>query len=300
MPRRTLAVDDDHDVLATLRRTRFAPPDPSARLVGETYWRATRTPDGPATLAIAATPGSVEAESWGEGADWALERLPGLIGALDEPPSWESLPEPLRSLEKRVGGVRVPRTASLFEALVPTVLAQKVTGKEAKLGYLELARALAEPAPGPGPADLILPPGPERIARMGYEDFHRFGIERKRAIVLLELARRHRRVEEATEMTLDAARQRLLAFRGIGPWTVEHVAFVALGDPDAVTPGDYNLPSYVAWNMVRERTADDARMFELLEPYRGQRGRIVLWLQIGGRKPPRRGPRSPIRNFKRY
>lgn len=298
MPRRSLKVDAGHDVLATLRRTRFLPSDPSARLVGDTFWRATRTPLGPATLAVTALGERIEAQAWGEGAEWSLEHLPALVGALDPAPRWPSLPEPLRTLQKKVGGVRVPRTRALFESLVPTVLAQKVTGKEAKLGYLALTRALAEPAPGP--AELVLPPSPQRIARLGYEDFHPLGIERKRAVILLQLARRHRRLEEAAQMELGAARERLLAFRGIGPWTVEHVAFVALGDPDAVTPGDYNLPSYVAWNLARERRADDARMFELLEPYRGQRGRIVLWLQIGGRKPPRRGPRSPVRSFRRF
>lgn len=296
MPRRTLEVDDDHDVLLTLERTRAIVRDPCSERRGDVYWRATRTPEGPATLAVRQRDARVEAEAWGDGADWALEHLPGLIGAYDRVPEWPSLPEPLRSLERRVGGVRVPRTASPFEVLVPTVLAQKVTGKEAAQGYLRLVRHLAEPAPGP--RSLVLPPSPRRLAAMGYEDFHPLGIERRRAMILLQLARRHRRVEETVDLPRAEAEARLLAFRGIGPWSVAEVAFVAWGDPDAVHVGDHNLPHYVAWNLVGEARADDARMLELLEPYRGERGRIVLWLKLGGRKPPRFGPRSPIRQIR--
>ena len=44
------------------------------------------------------------------------------------------------------------------------------------------------------------------------------------------------------------------------------------------------------------RAADDARMLELLEPYRGQRARVVRLLELSGIRPPRYGPRlSPRR-----
>jgi 3-methyladenine DNA glycosylase/8-oxoguanine DNA glycosylase len=93
------------------------------------------------------------------------------------------------------------------------------------------------------------------------------------------------------------AAARLLAVPGIGPWTVAEVTRLTYGDPDAVSVGDYHLPSLVAWIFAGERRGDDARMLELLEPYRGQRGRVVRLLEVSGRRPPRRGPRLAPRRF---
>jgi 3-methyladenine DNA glycosylase/8-oxoguanine DNA glycosylase len=84
---------------------------------------------------------------------------------------------------------------------------------------------------------------------------------------------------------------------GIGPWTVAEVTRVAFGDPDAVSVGDYHIPGLVGWALAGERDADDARMLELLEPYRGQRGRIQRLLEVSGVGPPRRGPRMAARNI---
>jgi len=73
---------------------------------------------------------------------------------------------------------------------------------------------------------------------------------------------------------------------------------MTMGDPDAVPWGDYNLPSVVAWNLAREPRADDARMAELLEPYAGQRGRVVRLIKLGGSMPPKWGPRSDVRDIR--
>jgi 3-methyladenine DNA glycosylase/8-oxoguanine DNA glycosylase len=71
----------------------------------------------------------------------------------------------------------------------------------------------------------------------------------------------------------------------------------AFGDPDAVSVGDYHVPDTVAWALARERRADDERMLELLEPYRGQRGRVQRLLEVGGVSAPRRGPRLAPRGI---
>ena len=73
----------------------------------------------------------------------------------------------------------------------------------------------------------------------------------------------------------------------------------AFGDPDAVIVGDYHLPNIVAFNLAGEPRATDERMLELLEPYRGQRGRVVQLLGLGGRHAPRRGPGRRLRNISR-
>ena len=87
------------------------------------------------------------------------------------------------------------------------------------------------------------------------------------------------------------ARARLRAFPGVGPWTVAEVALRAFGDADAVSVGDYHVPHLVSWALARERRGSDERMLELLQPYRGHRGRVIRLLELGFPPPERRGPR---------
>ena len=55
--------------------------------------------------------------------------------------------------------------------------------------------------------------------------------------------------------------------------------------------GDFHLPNLVAYALAGEPRGDDARMLELLEPYRGQRARVMRLLELSGIRPPRYGPR---------
>lgn len=88
-----------------------------------------------------------------------------------------------------------------------------------------------------------------------------------------------------------------MALPGLGPWTAAEVALRALGDADAVSVGDYHIPSMVGFALAGERKATDARMLELLAPYRGQRGRVIRLLEEGGVRPPARGPRMSVRSI---
>jgi 3-methyladenine DNA glycosylase/8-oxoguanine DNA glycosylase len=83
----------------------------------------------------------------------------------------------------------------------------------------------------------------------------------------------------------------------VGRWTAAEVAIVALGDADAVSVGDYHLPHQVAWALAGQSRGDDARMIELLEPYRGHRGRVIRLLEAGGITAPRFGPRLPLQSI---
>jgi 3-methyladenine DNA glycosylase/8-oxoguanine DNA glycosylase len=258
-------------------------------------WRATGTPDGPATVHLRLVVGSVEAEAWGRGADWLLERVPDLIGLDDDPARFDPPPGAVRDLHRRAGGLRLGKTARVFEAVMPTVLAQLVAGVESKRSYRRIVAAYGEPAPGP--QELRVPPTPETIARLDYSDLHRFGVERKRASVLIEAARRAKRLEAALDLPRDEAYQRLQAVRGVGPWTAAYAMGIAWGDHDAVPVGDYNLPNLVSWALAGEPRGNDDRMLELLEPYRGHRRRVLILLKGSPIKEPRYGPRVALRDI---
>lgn len=258
-------------------------------------WLATRTPAGPATLRLRHAGGSVSVHAWGEGAEWAARRAPVLCGEEDDAISFDPADPRIRRLQRDARGLRIPRTGAVFEALVPTVIGQLVTSIEAHRAYRALVAALGEPAPGP--AGIRLPPSPKALASTPYWVFHRFGIERRRAEVIIRAARSAGRLEETVEMDMDAAYRRLRAFPGVGPWTAAKVALAALGDADAVPVGDYHLPHSVGFLLDGTARSTDERMLELLEPYRGHRGRVIQLIIAGGVVAPRFGPHQPLRDI---
>ena len=73
----------------------------------------------------------------------------------------------------------------------------------------------------------------------------------------------------------------------------------ACGDADAVSVGDYHLPSIVGWALAG-RDVDDAEMLELLAPYKGHRHRASLLAALSGTSPPRRAPRTAIRDYRAF
>jgi 3-methyladenine DNA glycosylase/8-oxoguanine DNA glycosylase len=258
-------------------------------------WLATRTPAGAATLRLSRQSCAVEARAWGPGAAWAVGHAPDLCGEGDDDSGFAPAHPVLARLHREVRGMRMPRTGAVFEALVPVVLGQQVTSEEARESYRHLVNALGEPAPGP--VRLKLPPSPQVLARTPYWAFHRFGIERRRADVIIRAARSAKRLEEITTMDLAGAYRRMQAFAGVGPWTAARVAMVALGDADAVPVGDYHLPHSIGYLFDGVPRSTDERMLEILEPYRGHRARVVRLVLEGGIAAPRFGPRKPLRQI---
>jgi 3-methyladenine DNA glycosylase/8-oxoguanine DNA glycosylase len=90
-----------------------------------------------------------------------------------------------------------------------------------------------------------------------------------------------RRLEETVSMSFETAYQRFRAVTGVGPWTAARIGLIALGDPDAVAVGDLHLPHLVTSALAGEPRGSDERMLELLEPFRGQRGRVIRLLMAG-------------------
>jgi 3-methyladenine DNA glycosylase/8-oxoguanine DNA glycosylase len=257
-------------------------------------WWATTTPDGPATVRLAHVDvGRVSLDSWGDGAAWARAQAPRLLGLDDDPAAFLPGPGLLQDLARRARGVHLARTDRVFEALVAGILGQKVQSDAARASLRLLARRHGEPAPGPLPRPMWLVPAPRVLARLDYTALHPCNVERARAERILGAARRAAWVEARG----DAAELQLLP--GIGPWTAAVAAAAAWGDPDAVPVGDFHLPNTVCWALAREPRGDDARMLELLEPYRGQRGRVVRLLTDAQVHAPRRGPRLSIMDNRR-
>ena len=297
MPRRVLTLDRPLDLVRTVAPHVRGRGDPAMQLGPGTVVRATRTLDGPATLHVRHLGDRLEVEAWGPGAERALEAAPAFVGLEDDPSGFAPANRLVADLHRRNPGMRIGRTGAVFEALLPAILEQKVTGTEARRAYRGIIGRWGEPAPGP--FGLRLLPEPAVLATTPYHDFHPLGLERRRADLVRAVAARARRFEEIVTMPLPDAYARLRAMPGIGPWTAAEVAVRALGDADAVSVGDYHLPGLVGSVLAGEGNADDARMLELLESYRPHRARVIRLIEAAGTAlwGQRRAPRMALRRI---
>jgi endonuclease III len=296
VPRLDVVLDGPLDLAASLGPLVRGHGDRTVRIAPGRAWWATRTVDGPATLGLAVSGSRLAAEAWGPGAEHLIARVPRLFttGAASLAGDGDGR---IAALARRAPGVRILRTAAVLDALIAAVLEQKVTGSEAHRTWHGLVRRYGEPAPGPPELGLRLLPAPSELAALPYWSYHVLGLEQRRAELVRAIGRRAKWFEAIVDMPLPDAYARLRAVPGIGPWTAAEVAVRALGDVDAVSVGDFHLPHLVSYALAGEPRGDDARMLELLEPFRGRRALVVRLLELSGLQAPRFGPRLAPRRI---
>jgi 3-methyladenine DNA glycosylase/8-oxoguanine DNA glycosylase len=269
--------------------------DPTYRVEDGRHWRGIRTPLGPARLCVHPRPalGEVYAEAWGPGAAWVLDALPAMLGAQDDPSGFEPVHPALVAAYRRFPNWRVGRTGLVLEALVPSIIEQKVTGQEAFAGFRKLVRRHGEPAPGPGPA-VFVQPVPEALVAIPSWEWLEFHVDPARSRAVVNAARRAAALERIAGDDMDTADRKLQSLAGVGAWTSAEVRARALGDADAVSFGDYHVAKDVGWALTGS-PVDDVRLAEILEPWRPHRGRVQALVQLAGLGRPRRGPRMAPR-----
>jgi len=282
-------------VLAPLRRGRG---DPTWQRDDDGIWLVGTTPDGPVTTLLRRrADGSVLARAWGPGAPWSLDGLPALLGADDRPGEFTAHHPLVADAHRRLPGLRFGSSRRVWDQLVPAVLEQKVTGTEARRSWRELCRRFGDPAPGPAPDGMRVPPTPAQIRAVPDWEWHRAGVDSARRRAILSCAAVAHRLENAAVLGGSAGRELLRRVPGIGVWTAAEVAQRVWGDPDAVSFGDFHIPTLVGWALVG-RPLDDAGMLEVLAPYVPQRQRAVRYVEVSGFRRPRFGPRFSPRDYR--
>ena len=279
----------------TVAAYRFGRPDPTTIIDGSTLWRATLTPLGPATVKIEGIGTTPFAEFFGPGADWLKARYDALLGDDDVIPDLVAHHDVVKRAQKRFQHLALGRTETPYHEIIPAVLGQRVTAGEAVRQWQALVTQFGERAPGPHPT-LRVPPTPDVLARLGYVTFHEYGIERKRADTIRNIARvSHFLIRDwPSNVPAEQHTHSLMNLPGVGPWTAAVAGSVAFGDPDALAVGDFHLKNTVAWALHGIARGTDEQMLESLAPYVGHRHRVVRWLQLMGYRAPARGPRRPI------
>ena len=273
--------------------------DPTYRVDRGRHWRGIRTPLGPATLAVQPLniEGVIVAEAWGEGAEWVLDQLPAMLGADDDPSGFVPRHPKLSQALREHPHWRLGRGNLVWQALLPAVIEQKVTGQEAFGGFRRLVHFHGERAPGPGQTlHLWVPPGPEIVRMIPSWQWLKLHIDPARSRTLVRCAQVADALERTLQVPLDEADTRLRSIAGVGVWTSAEVRFRAHGDADAVSFGDYHIAKEIGHALLG-RDMDDAELAELLEPYRPHRHRVQALLGMRRwreRHGPRMAPRTHL------
>jgi AraC family transcriptional regulator of adaptative response / DNA-3-methyladenine glycosylase II len=166
-------------------------------------------------------------------------------------------------------GLRIPGTVNGAETALFTVLGQQVSLAAARTFQGRLVATLS-------PVNALgfrSSPDPAAVADAHTEDLRAaLGITRSRVAALQALARvLADGLELAPHVDHGDARRRLLAVKGIGPWTADYVALRCLRDDDAFPSGD----------LILRRALDaktPAEAIRLAEPWRPWRGYATLHL----------------------
>ena len=282
-------------MLATLGPLRRGSGDPAHRVdaAGRFSW-ACRTPAGDGTLSLAGRGPQVSARAWGAGAEWLLDRLPTLLGASDDWSALDVSSVPVLDRTRRARpGLRLPSTGLVLDVLVPAILEQKVTGQEAWRSWRQLVWRFGAPAPGPVDG-LRVPPAAQVLLDIPTWEWHRMGVDLRRQRAIRAAATVAARLEECIELSPEAAFARLRLVPGVGAWTAAETVQRALGAPDVVSVGDYHLPNVVVHLLTGRPRGTDEEMLALLEPWAGQRQRVMRLAEASGIAAPRFGPRFSI------
>ncbi|HVT78650.1 MAG TPA: hypothetical protein VHD87_16540 [Acidimicrobiales bacterium] len=291
-------LDGPLELVGNTGASRVGRADPTSFVRDGRVWRAAHYPSGPAVTAVWTAGGSLYAEAWGAGAADALGAVPALVGLDDDASGFDPSGHPLlRDTAAGHLGVRLGRTGCVFDALVPTILGQKVTGIQALRSYQMLVRRVRRRAPLPHVSrrPLFLPPTPDEVlTALSGHGAATLGIDATRTAALREVANVAAHLDGLATKSPAEAQAVLTAIPGIGAWTANRVTFVSHGDPDAVWVGDYHLKNIVGYALTGAARSTDEEMLALLEPYRPHRARVLRLIELAGVRAPRYGAKATI------
>lgn len=167
-------------------------------------------------------------------------------------------------------GLRLPGSVDPFEATVRAIVGQQVSVAGARTVLGRIVNQFGDTVETATARTFGLThafPAPEALATAEEKDF---SMPRSRARTIIEVAR----AIDSGDLVLDASdadlRDRLLAIRGIGPWTADYVLMRALGSPDVLLDTDLILARVLA------RDGVDAQRSAAWAPYRSY-ATLHLW-----------------------
>ena len=179
---------------------------------------------------------------------------------------------------RRTPGLRVIQSATVFEALTWAIIGQQINLPFA----IALRRSFIQQAGRPHPNGLWCYPEAPDVARLDVEQLTSRKFSRAKADTLLRLARLvadgDLSLAPAADGGLAATAARLLAIKGIGPWTVNYAMLRGYGDPDCSLHGDVAVRSAIGRLLGTDTRPGIAAAEAFLQAYRPQRTMAAAYL----------------------
>ncbi|HZF11428.1 MAG TPA: helix-turn-helix domain-containing protein [Thermoanaerobaculia bacterium] len=280
---------------ATLRYLGRDPESRAERVQGTAFAKAVRLAGRPALLTVEIGKGmarcrieSVETlpPEAGAAAHAAALRLLGL--QLD-PGLFERQVQKSPDLAPLIAGrqgLRLPLSAEIFEGLVWAIVGQQVNLTFAATLRRRVAELYAEPL-GPEAGGLLAPPSPEAVARLDPADLAARQFSRRKAEYLIGTAQAivsgQLPLDRLSEEPATVVERRLLALRGLGPWTAQYVMLRACGFADCVPVGDSGLAAGLVRFFAldhRPGPEETRERLTVFAPYRSL-ATAHLWASLG-------------------
>ena len=146
-----------------------------------------------------------------------------------------------RAMVRERPGLRVPGTLDPFEASLRAVLAQQVSVRAARTLGDRLVQRFGRtlPLPAGAPVSRVFPDA-DALSKIPAEELREIGIPLSRARTLVTMAEAFRsgHVPLTSAMDVETQVSRLLALKGMGPFTASVIAMRALHWPDAFPSSD--------------------------------------------------------------
>jgi DNA-3-methyladenine glycosylase II len=227
-----LRFPEPYDFEVSTGRFRAFGTDLANRIEGEVLIRAVRGRE----VRIQARPGGVDVEPLDEDTRPIVAHLLGRPFELAPFYAWAARDRILAPVVERLRGFRPPLQPDPFEALITSITAQQVSLFSAVAIRNRLIERFGERV---GAAWAF--PTRARIAAAHEDELFAVGFTRRKAEYAVGLARSDLDLGELAGLDDDQVRARIVALRGLGPWTAEWFLARHLARPCAWPAGDLVL-----------------------------------------------------------
>jgi DNA-3-methyladenine glycosylase II len=256
---------------------------------GHRLLRAWGPPDRPWVVGVEVRGRRWKVEAWGAGpvdARAAARELFSLDHPIEQFYAQVRREPALRGSERRFRGLRLPRDASVYEALLHAIVGQQLSVRAANSIQRRLFELVGSYLDAGG-VEVPCVPTPARLLSLSVDDLRRVGLSRAKASALRSLAawasEQPPTSRELAAMTVASAVETLDRLRGVGRWTAENALLRGVGRPDIFVAGDLGvrvaLEEYGV--LARRRPEEEARAWaERNYPGWGSYATLYLWRKL--------------------
>ena len=179
-------------------------------------------------------------------------------------------------------GLHIVGIPNLFEALSWAIIGQQINLTFAYHLKRRFVQAFGEEVNYAGRLYWLFPL-PEKVARLGIEDFISMQFSKRKAEYLIGVARviaegQLTKAELEVKPTLAEMKQRLICLKGIGAWTADYVLLKCFRQPTAFPVGDAGLQNAVKARLGLSHKPGYDELIRLSLPWRGWEAYATFYL----------------------